>query len=79
MAIQELLECPGLAVLAVPGDVVNRWVRLLREFPVTKQRIFDVQLVATMLGNGVRRICTFNSGDFEQFTELEVIVPNAVR
>jgi hypothetical protein len=37
--------------------------------------VFDLQLVATMLGNGVRRIYTFNAKDFEPFQELEVIVP----
>ncbi len=38
-------------------------------------RIFDVQLAATMLANGVRRIHTFNRSDFERFPDLEVLTP----
>jgi predicted nucleic acid-binding protein len=37
--------------------------------------VFDLQLVATMLGHGVRRIYTFNAKDFDPFQELDVIVP----
>jgi predicted nucleic acid-binding protein len=37
--------------------------------------IFDLQLVATMLANGVRRIYTFNRSDFEVFEELMVLAP----
>jgi predicted nucleic acid-binding protein len=34
-----------------------------------------VYLVATMLGNGVRKLHTFNTGDFEDFDEIEVLMP----
>jgi len=37
--------------------------------------VFDLQLVATLMANGVRRICTFNRKDFETFTGLEIITP----
>ena len=37
--------------------------------------VFDLQLVATMLANGVSRIYTFNGADFESFSELAVITP----
>jgi hypothetical protein len=40
-------------------------------------RIFDVQLVAIMLGNEVRRIYTFNIRDFASLPELEVLMPTA--
>ncbi|MFN8626662.1 MAG: hypothetical protein U0587_11890 [Candidatus Binatia bacterium] len=48
--------------------------QLLRRRPVLGRQVFDLQLVATMLGNGGRRISTFNTKDFEPFQELEVIV-----
>jgi hypothetical protein len=48
---------------------------LLRRRPVTGADIFDLQLVAVMLANDVKRIYTFNAGDFEPFAELTVQQP----
>ena len=64
-----------MTLLTVPSDLVQRLTQLLRRRPVLGRQVFDLQLVATMLGNGVRRIYTFNAKDFEPFQELEVIVP----
>lgn len=75
-AIAALLERPGLEVLPVPTDVVSRWTELVRRHPVTGGDVFDLQLVATMLGNGVRCIYTFNVDDFTPFAELEVLRPD---
>ena len=73
--IERLLMMPGITLLAAPGDVVQRWVALLRRHPVTRGAVFDLQLVATMLGNGVRKIYSFNAADFEPFDEIEVLTP----
>ncbi|MFW6163444.1 MAG: type II toxin-antitoxin system VapC family toxin [Planctomycetota bacterium] len=73
--VAQFLTMPGMAMLPVPGDVVQRWVRLVRRHPVTAGRIFDLQLIATMLGNGVHRIYTYNASDFEPFDEIEVLTP----
>lgn len=73
--IDEVRSLPGLVVLPLPVDVVDRWITLLRRHPVTRRRIFDVQLVATMLANGVTRIYTFNVKDFQPFPEITVIEP----
>ncbi len=73
--IDKLLALPGLTLLSVPSDVVERFMQLLRRRPVLGRKVFDLQLVATMLGNGVRHIYTFNVKDFEPFQELEVLVP----
>jgi len=42
---------------------------------VTGGDVFDLQLAATMLANGVQRIYTFNVADFEGFTELVILTP----
>ena len=55
--------------------VITRWAQLLRQNPATKKRAFDTQLVATMLGNGVTKIYTFNTADFQHFTGIQVLVP----
>jgi predicted nucleic acid-binding protein len=75
--IEKLRQHPGLTLLPVPLDVVDRWVALLREHPVTGRRVFNAQLVATMQGNGVPRLYTFNRADFEHFPGIEVLTPTA--
>jgi predicted nucleic acid-binding protein len=62
-------------VLPVPARTVERWLDLLRHYPVIGGDVFDLQIVATMLANGVQRIYTFNTDDFEKFRELEVLTP----
>ena|SRR5437879_6543167 len=76
--IDEIRSLPGLVVLPLPVDVVDRWVALLRRHPVVRKRIFDVQLVATMLANGVKRIYTFNVKDFRPFPEIEAVEPTVL-
>jgi hypothetical protein len=48
---------------------------LLRRRPVTGGEVFDLQLVAVMLANDVKRVYTFNTSDFDAFTELTVQEP----
>jgi len=66
---------PGMTLLPTPADLVARWTNLARQHAVTRGAIFDLQLVAAMLGNEVRRIYTFDTEDFERFSELEVLTP----
>ncbi len=74
-AIDDLLALPGLTLLPVPADLVARWAQLLRQSPATKQRAFDTQLVATMLGDGVTKLYTFNTADFQHFAGIQVLAP----
>jgi len=73
--ISALLALPGIVVLPSPASAVEGWLGLLRRRPVTGGEVFDLQLVATMLANGVQRIYTFNTADFEVFNELIVLTP----
>jgi predicted nucleic acid-binding protein len=56
---------PFLHVLPVPAHTVEGLLDLLRRHPVTGGDVFDLQIVATMQANGVPRIYTFNTADFE--------------
>jgi hypothetical protein len=62
-------------VLPVPARMVDAWLDLLRRHPVTGGDVFDLQIAATMQVNGIRRIYTFNVGDFGIFPELAVATP----
>ena len=70
-----VLSFPGLHVLPAPARTVVGWMELLRRHPVTGGDVFDLQIVATMQANGVQRIYTFNTDDFEVFPELTVVSP----
>jgi toxin-antitoxin system PIN domain toxin len=74
-AIDDMLALPGLRLLPVPADLITRWGQLLRQQPATRKRAFDTQLVATMLGNSVAKIYTFNAVDFQPFHQLQVLTP----
>jgi predicted nucleic acid-binding protein len=75
-AINAFLTMPGMTELPVPADLTSRWLDLARQHNVTRGYVFDVVLAASMLGNGVRRIYTFNRSDFERFGEVEVLDPS---
>jgi predicted nucleic acid-binding protein len=64
-----------LHVLPVPAHTAEGLLELLRRRPVTGGEIFDLQIAATMKANGISRIYTFNTEDFEAFSELEVVKP----
>jgi predicted nucleic acid-binding protein len=64
-----------LHVLPIPARAVEGWLDLLRRRPVSGGAVFDLQLTAAMLANGVQRIYTFNTADFEGFKELTVSEP----
>jgi predicted nucleic acid-binding protein len=62
-------------VLPIPARAVEAWLDLLRRHPVTGGGVFDLQIVAIMLANGINRIYTFNGDDFRVFSELAVATP----
>ncbi len=74
-AISALLALPGIHVLSTPAEAVVGWMALLRRRPVTGGDVFDLQLVATMQAHHLQRIYTFNTKDFEVFSELTVVAP----
>jgi predicted nucleic acid-binding protein len=70
-----MLALPGLFVLPTPAGAVAGWMQLLQRHPVIGGDVFDLQIVATMQANGIQRIYTFNTDDFEVFPELAVLTP----
>ena len=53
-------------------------LELLKKYPVTQQDVFDLQLAATMISNGVKRIYTYNTSDFAKYAGIEVLTPDAM-
>ena len=73
--VEKILAMPGVTLLSPPPDLPSRWVALARQRLVRGGEIFDVQHAATMLGNGISKIYTYNKTHFEPFTEIEVLTP----
>ena len=74
-SIEMFLAMPGIKLLPVPVHVVKRWLALLRQTPVRGGEVFDLQLIAFMLGNDLRTVYTFNVSDFERFKQINVLMP----
>src|SRR4051794_37677105 len=45
--IESFLAMPGIIVIPVPADLVERWLNLIRIYSVSGPRVFDVQLAET--------------------------------
>lgn len=56
-------------------EVTARLLTLLTEVPTRGRRIHDVNIVATMVVYGVRRLLTHNTADFARFTRLIEVIP----
>lgn len=61
-------------ILPAPG-VLDRTLELLESLRLGRKRILDTALAATLELAGVRRLATFNPGDFRSFAFLELVAP----
>lgn len=73
--IEDILSWPGITHLTLTPEVTTRWLAFIRQTSVRGAKVFDLQLAATALANGVTKIVTFNVADFERIDGIEVIVP----
>lgn len=73
--IEEYLSCSNIKKLSVKESTFRSTIELAEKHGLTKQHIYDTQLVATMLENGIRKIITRNADDFSVFSEIEVEDP----
>jgi hypothetical protein len=75
VTIDAILLQPDVELLPTPSDLVSRWTELVRRTPVSDAQVFDFQLAATLLANGVRRLYTFNTPDLRNVEGLAVLTP----
>ena len=57
------------------STVIEKTIELCQKYNTKSQEIFDVQIVATMLSNGITAIYTYDTGHFSRFEEIEVLTP----
>ncbi len=73
--IEKYTHSENISKIYPRPDILERILDLLKKYKVTKQEVFDLQLVATMLSNDVTRLYTYNKDDFIKFREIEVLSP----
>jgi hypothetical protein len=66
-----------LTLLPDSAATYQEWKRLVVSHAVRGAKVHDARLVAIMNVHGVRRILTFNAGDFARF-EIEALHPSSV-
>ncbi len=76
-AIQEIRKylLSSLLLIFPTEDTLERLLGLAEKHMVKAQEMFDLQLIATMLSNGVDRIYTYNVEHFKPFDKIEVLSP----
>ena len=75
LEIEKYTHSENISKIYPAPNILERILDLLKKCNVTKQEIFDLQLVATMLSNNITRVYTYNKDDFIKFGEIEVLSP----
>jgi predicted nucleic acid-binding protein len=73
--IEGYLQSQNIRKIYQTAGVMPKLLELINSYPPTRQHIFDLQLIATMLVHSITRIYTFNAKHFQPYQEIEVIVP----
>ena len=69
--IREFLDCFNL--ICENEAAVVTLLKLLDRYPVLRQKIHDMSIVATMIENDISHILTFNCNDFKNVKEVSLI------
>lgn len=54
-------------------EIYTEWRQLITRFKVLGVQSHDAHLVATMIGNDVTHILTFNTGDFKRYLTIGIV------
>jgi len=73
--IKRFSQMSHIRVLPLPENLVDYWLPLIEVNPVTGAGVFDRIHLATMLAYQIKSIYTFNTEDFNWYSEIEVISP----
>lgn len=73
--VERYLQSQNIRKIYQTADLMPKLLELINKYPLTRQQIFDLQLIATMLVNDITRIYTFNARHFQPYQEIEVVIP----
>ncbi len=69
------LNATNVIKISYTNITILKAIELMEKYNISKQNIYDVVIVATMLENNITKIITINDKDFTKFEFLEVINP----
>ena len=73
--IRQYLSCQNIEKLTVRESTIILALKLAKKYSIRKQNIYDTQLVATMLENGIGKILTHNVKHFTKYGEIQAEDP----
>ena len=73
--VEKYLASENIKKLEIKQTTISATVALAEKYNVAKQNIYDTQIVATMIENGIVKIITRNNDDFAAFEEIEAENP----
>lgn len=75
-SIERILD--DFQLLRDERGIFSRWRQLVVDHQILGKPTHDARLVAAMLRHGLTHILTFNLADFEWYSGIEVVSPEAV-
>jgi len=75
LEIEKYMNSRNIFKIYPSTETMKNMVDLIKQHQITKQRIFDLQLVATILSNNINSIYTYNQEHFSEFEEIQVLTP----
>jgi len=73
--IRQYLSCQNIEKLVVRESTIVLALKLAKKYSIRKQNIYDTQLVATMVENGIGKILTSNVKHFSTYGEIQAENP----
>ncbi len=73
--IQKYINTTTLLKISFTPSAMNLFCKLTTKHHIQGQKIYDLQLVATMLDNEIKNIITANDSDFKKYEEINTINP----
>jgi predicted nucleic acid-binding protein len=77
--VHQFINSFGMQILTYPKETLELWVSYLDKSPVVGAKVFDFQIAATMLGNGIRQVYSYNREEFELVEGIVVLTPSEAR
>ncbi|MCI4624619.1 MAG: type II toxin-antitoxin system VapC family toxin [Candidatus Magnetoovum sp. WYHC-5] len=74
-AIKTYLEAEEILKLYPNKKTFLELLLLTEKYKVKGANIFDLQIVATMISNEIKKIYTYDKKHFSKFDEIEILVP----
>lgn len=71
--ISKFIQSPFVSKIYPTSLYFDNFLSLLKKYNISKQDVFDTQLVAVMLSNNVTKLFTYNRSDFEIYREIDLL------